>query len=245
MGNTISDFAANMSSFARPNLFEVEISPRGAGTGKNHLNKRLNISCHTCQVPGLEILTTERDVPQAGYNSIAYQKTYADVTMQFYCNSDMKELEIFQNWMSLMVSPINNHVGYHKSYASQISIKNIDRQQKKVLTTTLFDAYPKSVGAIDLSYGANDEVMSISVVFTYRYYEQVFGDKELTAVGLLSGLLGDITEASPESLVNSVLDKTSTLTSNAEGKLSTNADNKLLADQFLRNRFLAGDNIGR
>ena len=221
MRNTISDFAANMKSFARPNLFEVEISPRGAGTSKNNINQRLNISCHTCQVPGLEILTTEKDTTQAGYNSIAYQKTYADVTMQFYCNSDMKELEIFQNWMSLMVSPINNHVGYHKSYAAQISIKNIDRQQKKVLTTTLFDAYPKSVGAIDLSYGANDEVMSISVVFTYRYYEQVFGDKELTASGLLSGLLGDNTEASPESLVNSVLDKTSTLTQNAEGKLST------------------------
>ena len=97
--------------------------------------------------------------------------------------------------------------------------QNLNRQQNKVLTTTLFDAFPKSVGAVDLAYGSNDEVMSISVTFTYRYYEQVFGDKELTASGISH--FNDITEASPQDIVNSVLNKTTTLAQDAEGKLRT------------------------
>ena len=78
---SLDDFAKNMKSFARPNLFEVEITP--IGEGNNVLIRRLMFNCHTCSLPGTTILTTEKDMPQAGYNSIAYQKTYEDVEMNF------------------------------------------------------------------------------------------------------------------------------------------------------------------
>ena len=172
MGTSIDQFKAQMTSFARPNLFEVLIIPPGS------FNQRINIACHTCNVPGKTVLTTDKDMPQAGYKSIAYQKTYEDVTMQFYLHSDMNELKVFQDWTDLMINPATNQIGYYQNYTSDIRIINLDRQQKKTMTTTLYEAYPKTISALDMSYGSNDEIMSISVTFTYRYYTQVFGERQ-------------------------------------------------------------------
>ena len=120
MGSSIHDFASTMKSFARPNLFEVSILP--VGEGNQTLIRRLRFACHTCSIPGMTILTTDKEMPQAGYNSIAYQKTYEDVNMIFYLNEDMKELKIFQNWMKYMISPSDNHVGLHEKYTSNFGI---------------------------------------------------------------------------------------------------------------------------
>jgi hypothetical protein len=231
-GQSLDDFAKNMKSFARPNLFEVEITP--IGEGNNVLIKRLMFNCHTCSLPGTTILTTEKDMPQAGYNSIAYQKTYEDVEMQFYVHEDMKEIEIFQNWMKRMINPATNQVGLFEHYVSPaIRIRNLDRQQNTIAITTLYEAFPKTLAAIPLAYGTNDEVMSVSITFTYRYYEQQFG------LGVEVKEQGDTTETSSEDIpdplssINTLKDKTGNLVKkNAVGLFVPNEHRIPIPDRF-------------
>jgi len=199
----IDQFKARMSSFARPNLFEVTIFAKPDGLNSD-LQQRLKFSCHTASIPGLSIATTDKDTPQAGYNSIAYQKIYEDVTLVFYVHGDMKEIEIFQDWMKLMIHPDRNHVGFYDDYKSTIEIRNIDRHNKKVLTTTLFEAYPKTMSSIELNYGSENEVMNVSVTFTYRYYEQQFGGRQETSGRGLS----DLTAPQRKNLTDGIIDKT-------------------------------------
>ena len=230
----ITQFKSRMTSFARPNLFEVVINDPPKKSVLGQTRQRLSFSCYQATIPGMNIATTEKT---AGYRSIAYQKLYEDVTLGFYVHGDMKELKVFQDWMQLMINPINNHVGFYEDYISTVEIKNLDRQQKKVLTTTLIDAYPKTLDAIALDAGANDDIMKVNVVFTYRTYKQQFGGKQ-EANG---ESLGTFTERSAEDIdigeslsnINSVKDPL------------TKDHNKIIADQILKNRFLAGDNIGR
>jgi hypothetical protein len=40
------------------------------------------------------------------------------------------------------------------------------------------EAFPKGISAMELGYGSNNEVMSVTVNFTYRYYTQIFGEKQ-------------------------------------------------------------------
>ena len=167
---SIYDFKSQMTSFARPNLFEVEVTPKG-----NSLVERLNFSCFQASIPGLSIATVDRD---KSYRGIAYQKLYEDITLGFYVNSNMEELKIFQKWMELMIRPEDNHVGFYDTYIGTVKIKNLDKQQETVLTTTLHDAYPKSIEAIGLDYGTTDTVMTVSVSMTYRYYTQEFAESK-------------------------------------------------------------------
>ena len=48
------------------------------------------------------------------------------------------------------------------------------------MTTRLHDAYPKTLGAVSLDYGTNDDIMKIEVGITYRYYTQTFGEFQET-----------------------------------------------------------------
>jgi|TARA_B110000467_G_scaffold105014_1_gene95396 hypothetical protein len=179
MSTKIDELKSKMTSFARPNLFEVIVYPINTTVG-SYL-ERFNGNCFSAQIPGMTTLTTEKD---EGYRSIAYQKAYEDVSLGFYVSEDMKEIKFFQDWMKLMVNPKNNHVGYYDDYVGIIDIKTLSRSgtQEKgnnvTMTTTLHDAYPKSLSVVGLDYGANDEVIKIDVTFTYRTYTQTFGERQ-------------------------------------------------------------------
>jgi hypothetical protein len=201
----IDQFKTRMSSFARPNLFEVMISNPSGKKVLGTIHQRLSFACYQATIPGMNIATTDKD---PGYRSVAYQKIYEDVTLGFYVHGDMKELKVFQDWMQLMIDPSDNHVGYYDDYVSTVEIKNLDRQQKKVLTTTLIDAYPKTLETISLDAGANDDVMKVNVVFTYRHYTQKFGGRQET-VGISKGL-NDITSVQRKNLTDGIIDKTLT-----------------------------------
>ena len=181
-GQFLDDFKSRMTSFARPNLFEVVINPKGSLNSSlvsipSSLNRRLTFGCYSASIPGMSTAATEKD---EHYRSIAYQKIYEDVNLGFYVHGDMKEIEVFQDWMKLMIRPHDNHVGFYDDYTSTIEIKSLNRQQDIVLTTTLYDAYPKSLAAVALEYGTNDDVMKIEVGITYRNYIQKFGGRQET-----------------------------------------------------------------
>ena len=195
MSTKLDEFKSQMTSFARPNLFEVFIYPRG-----QEADKRINLNCYTVSVPGLTIATTDNG---PGYRGIAYQKLYEDVTLGFYVNEDMKEVEYIHEWMKLMVQPHNNHVGYYDDYKGTILIRTLSRSGNKkmvkaspstintiedvpidkhyvgnniTMTTQLFEAFPKSIEPITLDYGTNDDIMKFNAVFSYRYYQQDYGN---------------------------------------------------------------------
>ena len=164
-----------MTSFARPNLFEVVIYQNKTMTGHD---RRFNFNCFSASIPGMTTATTEKD---EHYRSIAYQKIYEDINLGFYVHGDMKEIEFFQDWMKLMITPHDNHVGFYDDYKSEIEIKTLARAGNNVtMTTRLHDAYPKTLGAVSLDYGTNDDIMKIEVGITYRYYTQTFGEFQET-----------------------------------------------------------------
>ena len=212
----IDAFKSRMTSFARPNLFEVEIHAKPDSAD----NSRLRFNCCSASIPGMNIATTEKD---PGYRSFAYQKLYEDVTLGFYVHGDMKELKVFQDWMKLMINPKNNHVGFYKHYVSTVEIRNLDRQQKRVLTTTLHDAYPKQLETIALDANANDEVMKVNVVFTYRHYTQKFGGRQESTgesgrAESLKYYENNMEEVDVDAVqISNVLDKTTKITKNKQG----------------------------
>ena len=172
---SISAFQSQIGNLARPNLFKVHIYTNGVKSPSMDFKKGLAFKCHTATIPGLDIATTDKDF---SYRSYGYQKMYADVSLSFYCGEELRELEFLQNWMKLIIQPSDNRVGYYNDYIGNIDIIKLDRQQKPVMTTHLIDAYPKNIATLELGYGTKDEVMSVSATFTYRYYTQIFGEKQ-------------------------------------------------------------------
>ena len=209
MAVTMSNIIAQTSaSFARPNLYRVEIANKYIKSNKYTLGK-LSLYCYNASIPGLSIATTDKDI---GYRSVAYQKLYDDVLFSFYCSHDLSELEYMQDWMKMISNPTNNRLGYYDHYVSDIHIFNLSKEgnskgsedNKKTLTTTLIDAYPKKIDPIQLDYASTD-IMRLTVSFTYRHYTQEWGDTELSG---RSPFLAKNLLAGQDKLDNGLIDRT-------------------------------------
>ena len=222
MQNIGKFYAINKELFARPNLFKVRIT-NSFGTNPK---ENIFINCFQATVPGLSIATTDKD---KAYRSVAYQKIYEDITLGFYCSADMSELKYLQNWMNRIIRPQDNHVEYYEKYAlGTIEIINqssrpstlVDDENENILTTTLKEAYPKSISSFSLDYGTTGSILNVTATFTYRDYKQKYGDGSIN----LAGNVNDNTELSAEdipnplSAINTLKDKTGNLvTRNAQG----------------------------
>ena len=159
----------NGAVFARPNLFEVHIEPKN--NINSHLLRRLNINCFSATIPDVSFATYDRD---ADDTAIAYTRLFGDFTLGFYCHQDMKEYKIMQDWTKLIVNPKKRcWVGFYDDYVADIIVYTLDRQQKKSMTTTIWEAYPKSISAISLAYDASD-IIKINVTFMYAGYSQTY-----------------------------------------------------------------------
>ena len=190
----ISDLKANNPGlFARPNQFEVQfVGP----SGDANTERKLMINCNATNVPGLTMIAGDKD---AAYRSYVRQKVYDDITFTFHVSDNYKELEYFQTWMSLMLDPETNRVGYYKNYKGTIIITNKNRTNTTALRTTLFDAYPKRIEPLALDYGTNDTLMSLSINVQYRTYKQEYFTPESSAKTKVEGKIEQEVEPTPRS----------------------------------------------
>lgn len=158
------------NGFAKANLFEVTIYAMGIAHGNPANNQvGLKFACHSAQIPGLTLATTDKDI---GFRSVAYRKIYDDINLSFYCSETMNELEFFQDWMKAISPSDSNRVKYYSEYVADIDITQFNRNGEPTLQTKLIEAYPKKIDATALDYSTSNALMSINVSLTYRHYTQ-------------------------------------------------------------------------
>ena len=175
-GKGIEDFKALINKgFARPNLFAVDMTNVKASEAPQY---RMN--CFQAQIPGSNIATTEKDI---GFRSVAYQKIFGDVMLGFYVDTEMNQLQFFQDWIDSIVLPSNNHFNYPDYYQCEITITSFNRMGAPAAQWILHDAYPKQVDPISLDYGTNDTVMTANITLAYRHYTHHYKNfQEHTAI---------------------------------------------------------------
>lgn len=127
-----------------------------------------SLLCDSVSLPGINVATT----PQRFYGEVRelpYEKAFDPVTMTFYVDSKMQVKTAFDRWMAIIVHPTNRTIGYYEDYVRDIEIRveNVDGSQPMMVK--LFEAYPKTVGTIQLDAG-NKEVMKLSVTWQYKYW---------------------------------------------------------------------------
>lgn len=186
-GNFLSEF--NKSSFARTNLFEVTLFPPKIMTGEK-LNYSLHLYADSVNIPGINFATSE--TRRYGYGPIEkkpYAPIFNDITISFLVDGTGNLYKYFYRWMNRIVSSdqyINGNtssngleafeVEYKDDYKCQINISTFDEAGNAVLSSQLVDAIPISLSDTQLSWGANDEVMRLSMTFTY--FQQILTDPD-------------------------------------------------------------------
>ena len=180
----ITQFKSRLNGGVRPNLYEVEINfPTGIGGNGGSDDQKVSLSsqgrylCRSTSLPTHSQGLIE--VPFRGrFLKIPGDRTFEAWTATFYNTSDFNLRAAFENWINIANQTDENIgvVGGLDSLFTDVTVRQLSKDsaggKNSVLRTyRLVDAWPTSVGAINVAFDSNDALEEFDVEFQYQYLD--------------------------------------------------------------------------
>jgi len=190
----IIDFKTKLNGGVRPNLYQVDIqfpdAARPDGVVEGELTRQGQFLCRSTSLPTHSQGLIE--VPFRGrFLKIPGDRTFEAWTATFYNTEDFNLRAAFENWINI-TNQTNENVGVVGGFDSifkDVTIRQLSKDSgakaiaragaggsetdaNKVLRVyKLIDAWPTSVGAINVAYDSNDALEEFDVEFQYQYLD--------------------------------------------------------------------------
>ena len=179
----IIDFKSKLNGGVRPNLYQVDIDfPERAigalnGATKGSLMGETRYLCRSTSLPTHSQGLIE--VPFRGrFLKIPGDRTFEAWTATFYNTSDFNLRAAFENWINIANQTDENIgvVGGLDALFTDVTVRQLSKDsaggKNSVLRTyRLVDAWPTSVGAINVAFDSNDAIEEFDVEFQYQYLD--------------------------------------------------------------------------
>ena len=181
LNDLLSAFRSN-EGYATPNRYEVLIFPPpklGGGGQQNIFSggerqsdaRAISLRATSVTLPGRNLSTSQESNVYGPDREIVEGVTYADdISFSFQASSGLDERVFFENWQKNAFNEKTWNIGYYNDYISTIEMYILDQQDQRRYGIKLWEAFPKTIGANELSYGTTGEIMLLPVSFTFRYW---------------------------------------------------------------------------
>lgn len=182
MNNFISE--VRNRSVARTNLFDVSLSIPPVMNGRvfSAIGPALSLWAESSQLPGFNVQTDS--VKRYGIGpqeSVPYSIQTNDLTFNFIGDGKGAVQKYFYEWMHRIVRGDEDvraqtvsgtglapyEVEFKDQYACTITITSYNEQGQPVLIYELYDAFPKTMPDISMSWNDNSSFMQFGVTFSY------------------------------------------------------------------------------
>ena len=134
--------------------------------------RAVSLRCESTTIPGRNLASVPDTNIYGPEREIVNGVTYAgDVEMMFQASSGLEERVFFEEWQKKAFNEETWDVGYHNEYTSEVQIYLLDKQNQRRYGIRLHEAYPKTIGAVDLNQAPSSEIIKIPVTFSFRWWE--------------------------------------------------------------------------
>ena len=181
LNDILAGFRDN-NGFAQPNKYEVLIFPPaklGGGQNQNVFGgmerqsdlRKISLRAQNVTLPGRNLSTTQESNIYGPDREIVEGVTYADdISMSFQASSGLDERLFFENWQRQAFNEKTWNIGYYNDYIGQVEMYILDKQEQRRYGIKLWEVFPKTIGANELAYDSNDQIMLLPISFTFRYW---------------------------------------------------------------------------
>ncbi len=159
------------SGGARPNQFRCIITfPAGLVSGANLAGQKAEFMCHSASIPGYEvddipIMYRGRPIHMAG------ERSFSPWNVSVYNDGDFVLRNAFEEWVDgISQSESTNGTLLPSVYQVDLEVHQLDRNDAVLQKYKFVDAYPMSVGGMQLSWDANNQIQQYDVTFQYNYH---------------------------------------------------------------------------
>lgn len=163
---------------SKTSKYEVLVLPPPSLSVSSTNLQMISLFAEIASLPSLALKSTRLKVYGPSYPRVTGIDYGEAINVTFLMDRGLKIKAFFENWMFSATSNTNYNVAYQNKYISQgIKIRQLDSMSQVVYQTTLIDAYPISISALDVN-ARDDEYHRLTVTFAYRKWErEVFNTK--------------------------------------------------------------------
>lgn len=170
------------SGLARTNRFTVEFGLPSLMQKDKHDLRSLFLLCESVSLPSMNI-ATQGSRTFGEQREIPYDRNFESLNMTFYVDKNMEVKDFFNSWMHAIINPVSRTISYYDNYTTSLLVTVYDLKDKAVYDVGIYEAYPKSVGQIQLDNNSKD-IMKLNVTFNYKYHlgariDTVSGEPEI------------------------------------------------------------------
>jgi len=183
INNPLGDFDFDQESTAAEETVGAFPSQTDLLAVQQANGRRVRAFCSAIEMPDREIVVKEVRHGNKPARKIAYDFKSGNISATFYADKFMRERSYFELWQKSAISTSTSfNVNYYDNYVTDLNIFQLgqyaSRQDRDDITygVSLIDAFPVSIAKVDYSADAN-EVQTISVDFSFRYWINYFIDK--------------------------------------------------------------------
>ena len=172
----------NLGSLARKNKFTVEIiSPKALTTGLSaHAQSKAQAVSGSVNPDKIEFLASAASLPGKSYSTtthrmygfglqVPYEAQYEPVQLTFLNTNDYSPRTFFEDWMANIARIGSYNMHYYNDFISTVKIHAYDDNNEKRYSCELVESYPKSLGAIEMSWDGTD-VQTFTVDIMYSWW---------------------------------------------------------------------------
>ena len=201
LASAIADFHGK-NGYAVSNRFEVILQPP-FWVGQLSDWRKVSLRCESVSLPGRNLDSMTDSNVYGPTREIVKGVTYAeDLALTFVSSGGLEERVFFEEWQKLAFNEETWNVNYYEDYIGTIEVYVLDKggkpakarqpstipgsggakapanQESRRYGIKLWEAYPKSITATDLSQSSNNEIIRISVGFAFRYWTSLDGMRQ-------------------------------------------------------------------
>lgn len=174
-GKDINSLIAHFAKFGDVNKtdkFDVTIPlPNKLAVG-DFKSRELSFQCENAEIPSVDVVPIE--YRHYGFQQkIPHHLVYPPLSLTFYCNSELMEKKLFDNWANLCIPNATGLVEYSedntgfKNYETNIKVNLYNSQGQLRYYAEMVDAFPISVSQLSTNW-ADDSVQRLTVTFAYK-----------------------------------------------------------------------------
>ena len=163
--NALVAAISGRNGIVRPSKFAVQVfGPKGAG------NRDLNLFCEAANIPTRKITTTDYTSYRNPYK-VPTGFSYDDVSLTFLLTGDYFAKTFFDKWAGSIIDVPSYRIRYKDDFVGKVIVAQLDDAMEPIYRVTLNDAFPHTVGELQMNAGTLSDAMKLTVTFSYYDYD--------------------------------------------------------------------------
>jgi hypothetical protein len=150
--------------------------------GGQELARNVGMMCDSISMPSRNVASEAHQI-YGPKREMPYAYTFpGTVEASFYGDKFLRQRAFFETWQKLIFNINTHNLNYYDEYTSEIDIYQLGQsttgadRDRITYGVRLYEVYPKTMGSIEYSYGA-DDIVKVPVTLAYRYWRNLTLDQ--------------------------------------------------------------------